>query len=1211
MKKILLFSANPKTTPYLRLDEEVREIQAGLERARQRAEFELIPKWAVRPRDLRRALLDHEPQIVHFSGHGKGAQGLCLENDAGEVQLVSAAALAGLFKLFSGKIECVLFNACYSEAQAEVLQHYTDYVIGMNGAAGDTAALKFATGFYDALGAGRGYADAYEFGRAAIDLEGLDKALIPVLKKRSKGAPPLAESEAEAAETEEASADTRLAEELLETFKNLLDSAGVTAQVKARDEFSYYDSTAMQRIRAAMEHLKQLPAGKPEHNHLNILAGSTLSSAGRLEEAEKLFVQARECAACDYEYALASFNLFQVRLRRKAHTEALADLQAAIQRDPRRYALHDTEKYPIERILGAGGMGCAFLCRHSLQERSVVVKCLWETRRGPAKEVFREAFLMRKAAGGKYVPEPLDYGYADPVKRQRAFFVSEYIEGAVDGDAWLEQHGKLALEPGLRLALQIAAGLRAAHKAGICHYDLKPANLLFLASSASDHSPLSQKEAFSKAGTEEPRIKIIDFGLAGRSLTEGVRKQRGDLSLLGQAVFGTLDYAPPEQQGMTEFGPPGPKSDIFSFGATLYRLFSGDSPRFPHPRSLPDSRELQELLLDCLMQQPQRRPDIEETITRLERALAALQAEQQAKKQQEARKKAEGRTRAEKEAREKARAEHLKREQEAARQKAETERQARDDKRNRDTSATIIPANPGIQKAVQSSKSSRVTSEARTDKIGWLRAMSRVLMPGGLLAAGVYAALLFWHTPSAPENPAEQARQRDDAHYARAKQTGTEAAYLEYAEKCRKPCAHKMEAKQAARQKAAVRKDNEHYILVQRSDAEAAYLEYAKECRKPCAHKMEAEQAAQQKAALRQDHEHYAGARQADTEAAYRQYAENCQAPCAHKAEAEQQAAARGGFVLTVKTEPADARVRILNIVERYRDGIRLSPGRYHIEVSKDGYLTHKKWRELNEDTVYPVALKEKGLFKTWRKTIAGVEFKFSFIKGGSFSIGCHERAGSCYDDEKPAKTVRVGDFYLGQTEVTQGQWKAVMGDNPSYFKKGDNYPVESVSWLDAQKFIDKLNELSDNRYGFRLPAEAEWEYAARNGGEKITYPWGDEAPVCNKKAANGANFWDCSKGKDSNSKAYGTQTVGTYAPNKLGLYDMAGNVWEWTCSEYSEKYQGQETKCSSKNHASGRRVLRGGSWNIGPAWARSASRNNYTPGRRYNYLGFRPARIE
>lgn len=184
MKKILVLTANPKNTDKLRLDEEVREIQAGLERARRRDQFEVISRWAVRPSDLRRALLDYEPQIVHFSGHGAGSQGLALENDAGQMQLVSTAALARLFKLFKDKIECVLLNACYSEAQAEAIYQHIDYVIGMNQAIGDRAAICFAVGFYDGLGAGRSFEDAYELGCTSVDLESIPESATPVLKAK-------------------------------------------------------------------------------------------------------------------------------------------------------------------------------------------------------------------------------------------------------------------------------------------------------------------------------------------------------------------------------------------------------------------------------------------------------------------------------------------------------------------------------------------------------------------------------------------------------------------------------------------------------------------------------------------------------------------------------------------------------------------------------------------------------------------------------------------------------------------------------------------------------------------------------------------------------------------------------------------------------------------------------------------------------------------
>ena len=183
-KTILILTANPKDTDKRRLDEEVREIEAGLERSRRREHFRIISRWAVRPKDLRRSLLDLEPSILHFSGYGEGEEGLVLESETGQAKLVSVEALASLFSLFEGKIECVLLNACYSEEQAEAICSYADCVIGLSKAIEESAAIAFSIGFYDALGAGRSFEDAYKFGCSAVDFENVGSRLAPVLKKR-------------------------------------------------------------------------------------------------------------------------------------------------------------------------------------------------------------------------------------------------------------------------------------------------------------------------------------------------------------------------------------------------------------------------------------------------------------------------------------------------------------------------------------------------------------------------------------------------------------------------------------------------------------------------------------------------------------------------------------------------------------------------------------------------------------------------------------------------------------------------------------------------------------------------------------------------------------------------------------------------------------------------------------------------------------------
>ncbi|WP_245246358.1 CHAT domain-containing protein [Nostoc sp. ATCC 53789] len=183
VKTILLIAANPKNTSQLRLDEEVREIDEGLRRANKREQFKLEQKWAVRSRDFYRAILDYQPQIVHFCGHGAGENGIVLEDETGQAVFVQADALSSMFKLFARKgVECVLLNACYSEVQAEAISQHINYVIGMTQTIGDKAAINFSVAFYDALGSGEEVEFAFELGCSQII--GLKEHLTPVLKKK-------------------------------------------------------------------------------------------------------------------------------------------------------------------------------------------------------------------------------------------------------------------------------------------------------------------------------------------------------------------------------------------------------------------------------------------------------------------------------------------------------------------------------------------------------------------------------------------------------------------------------------------------------------------------------------------------------------------------------------------------------------------------------------------------------------------------------------------------------------------------------------------------------------------------------------------------------------------------------------------------------------------------------------------------------------------
>lgn len=192
----------------------------------------------------------------------------------------------------------------------------------------------------------------------------------------------------------------------------------------------------------------------------------------------------------------------------------------------------------------------------------------------------------------------------------------------------------------------------------------------------------------------------------------------------------------------------------------------------------------------------------------------------------------------------------------------------------------------------------------------------------------------------------------------------------------------------------------------------------------------------------------------------------------------------------------------------------------------------------------------------------AGVKFDMVYVKGGTFNMGS-ENGG---EQEQPVHSVTVPGFYIGQTEVTQRLWEAVMGSNPSNFKNPD-YPVENVTWEQTQVFVDKLSRLAGRT--FRLPYEAEWEYAARGGRKSKGFKYSGSNRV--RDVA-----W---YGEDRNTGS--THQVAKKKPNELGLYDMSGNVWEWCQDIFSESYYSVSPAKSPKGPegSTGKRVLRGGSW--------------------------------
>lgn len=302
--------------------------------------------------------------------------------------------------------------------------------------------------------------------------------------------------------------------------------------------------------------------------------------------------------------------------------------------------------------------------------------------------------------------------------------------------------------------------------------------------------------------------------------------------------------------------------------------------------------------------------------------------------------------------------------------------------------------------------------------------------------------------------------------------------------------------------------------------------------------------------------------------------------------------------------------------------------GHHTIVISKDGYTPKTEQFDISEDETQRlnIALEKSAVpqaatavskagtadgDKTFK--VKGFKFTMKPVAGGTFTMGATEEQGSdASAGEKPIHQVTLSDYYIGQTEVTQELWQAVMGNNPSDNTKESNLPVEQVSWNDCQKFIQKLNEMTGQK--FRLPTEAEWEYAARGGAKSRGYKYSGSNNL-NDVAWYGNNSGDQSiydaddnfdfdKASNSNCKSH---PVAQKRANELGIFDMSGNVWEWCQDWYGDYNSNAQTNPAGPTSGSAP-VLRGGCWFDNAGICRVSYRSNGTPVNRNRVLGLRLA---
>ncbi len=241
------------------------------------------------------------------------------------------------------------------------------------------------------------------------------------------------------------------------------------------------------------------------------------------------------------------------------------------------------------------------------------------------------------------------------------------------------------------------------------------------------------------------------------------------------------------------------------------------------------------------------------------------------------------------------------------------------------------------------------------------------------------------------------------------------------------------------------------------------------------------------------------------------------------------------------------------------------------------------------------------------RRTVAlakSVEMTFAWIPPGTFLMGSPPEEAERGDDETQHSVTLTEGFYLGIHPVTQAQWRAVMGNNPSQFQ-GENLPMENVPWRNCRMFCEKISQTNGNRY--RLPTEAEWEYACR-AGTTTTFQFGETITTDQANYDDKYPYSQSKKGVDRRQ----TTPVGSFPPNGWGLFDMHGNVWEWCADWFGSKYYKRSPRQDPQGPERGSyRVLRGGFWSDNACYCRAAYRHNEPPGARFSSIGFRVVFVE
>ena len=884
-------------------------------------------------------------------------------------------------------------------------------------------------------------------------------------------------------------------------------------------------------------------------------------------------------------------------------------------------------RYTIQRKLGQGAFGAVYLANDNVSDTSVAIKMV------PAEVSREESELADLKQNFKLVHElahphiatmrTLDYDK----QLDKYCLVMEFVEGKnLSVYRKNQTNRKVPVDEAIKICRQLAEAIDYAHHKGILHRDIKPENTIL--------DTLND-------------VKLLDFGLASQIRSTVMKRSR---TIDANAMAGTRPYMAPEQ---FKGKPVVPASDIWALGIVFCEMITGDLPFYSDDFQVLKASVCEETVdpiaeLDKTQNQIVQKVLAKDPRARFAKAVDFAQALEDSIKPKGSKKKwvvlgvltgalIIGGFLRNMYWQEKARLD-----QESS--LTGIERITRDlfSQMLNNKAAYfraglgILGSFPGCNEEVYASAytalinsanrhewkllvrndlqavldDKKVVSGYRQESLATALSEveeSQAVIVGNCIkdklylrvidtnSQGLAAAMGSWKDDAAERKQLEirLAEEKRKQAQAEARQEEAAQALARQKEKAQKRRAQ--QAKETAERERL--REEARLAELKRKQAEARLAQMQKEM-------TDAKKAAEAKA-LTEEREK---ARQARMEAERQRQREEATRNAKHS--------------LTIKTTPGNARIRILNIGPRYQDGLKLKPDRYDIEVSKEGYKRHREWIELEaRDMVHLVDLEKiekkpdyensyslgggsHSAGDTWTDSVTGMEFMW--VPKGCFQMG----SNSGQDDEKPIHEICIDGVWMGKYEITVGQftkfknemgyssepsneWKCKGTAKVDGFSQTSEHPVACVTWKDVKAFAEWLSRKSGKNY--RMPTEAEWEYACRSGGKDQKY--------CGGNNLDGLGWYSA----NANGK---THAVGRKQKNGLGLYDMSGNVWEWVNDWYEEGYYAKSPKRNPKGPASASaRVNRGGGWDYVAGLARSAYRAGNVPDSRVNNLGARLVR--